>query len=226
MEEGQGEGLSHPSSITYPLFLNLSGRSVVVVGGGRVGLRKAAAALAAGSLVRVVDPVTPSLLSDPHANSAIVHIAEPYRTDHLDGASLVFAAATPEVNARVVADAKARGIWVNSATDPAAGDFILPSVVRSGALTLATSTAGAGPALARRIREKLEAEFDASFAEWVEVLQLIRPLVLAAVTDPEQRRKLLDSFADWPWLARIRVEGLDAVRKAMLDEIEDASRAP
>ena len=89
-------------------------------------------------------------------------------------------------------------------------------MVRSGRLTLAVSTGGAAPALARRVREKLEAEFDAAFAEWVAVLAEVRAVVLAEVADPARRRELLDSFADWPWLLRLRAEGADAVRSAML----------
>jgi precorrin-2 dehydrogenase/sirohydrochlorin ferrochelatase len=197
-----------------PLFLDVTGKRVVVVGGGPVGRRKAAAAAAAGAAVVVVDP-------RPLADlPGIEHVAEPYRAEHLAGARLVFAAAPPEVNARVAAEAAVRGIWVNTATDPAAGDVFVPAVVRSGGLTLAVGTGGAAPALARRVREKLEAEFDETFAEWVRLLDEARPLVLQSVADPGRRRALLDGFADWPWLARLRAEGADAVRAAMHKLIE------
>jgi precorrin-2 dehydrogenase/sirohydrochlorin ferrochelatase len=111
-------------------------------------------------------------------------------------------------------------VWVNAAAAPAAGDFALPAVVRLGDLTLAVSTGGAAPALARRIREKLEAEFDEAFAEWVRVLAEVRRDVLATIPDEARRRELLDSFADWPWLARLRTEGADAVLKAMRDALK------
>ena len=70
------------------------------------------------------------------------------------------------------------------------------------------------------VREKLAAEFDAAFAEWVGLLDEVRPLVLASVADPARRRALLDAFADWPWLARLRADGVDAVRAAMLAAIK------
>jgi precorrin-2 dehydrogenase/sirohydrochlorin ferrochelatase len=201
----------------FPVFLDLTGRRVVVVGGGSVGRRKAQAARDAGAAVVVVDPQAP-------AEPGIAHLAEPYRAEHLIGACLVFAAATPVVNARVVADAKAAGVWVNSATDPQSGDCFLPAVVRRGGLTIAVGTGGASPALARRIREKLEAEFDDAFAAWVGLLDELRPVVLATITDPDRRRELLDALADWPWLERLRAEGADAVRSAMRGIIE-AGRA-
>jgi precorrin-2 dehydrogenase/sirohydrochlorin ferrochelatase len=224
MEDESIEDLNELSRALFPIFLNLSGRLVVVVGGGRVGLRKAAALLSAGARIRVVDPATHLHLDDFQVNFSIQHISEPYRTELLDGACLAIAAATPEVNVRVVADAKARGIWVNSATDPVSGDFMLPSVVRSGDLTLAMSTSGAAPALVRRIRESLQAEFDDAFAEWVRVLGEVRPLVLTTVTDPEQRRELFDRLTEWSWLARIRLEGAETIRAKMLAEITTKRR--
>lgn len=204
----------------FPVVLNLAGRTVVVIGGGVVGMRKAAAAHAAGAIVRIVDPEK-SLGGLTHpARQDIVHIAKPYRPEHLDGAFLVFACATPSVNAQVVADANTRHILVNSATDPTNGDFTLPSVVRSGELTLAVSTRGAAPALSRRLREKFETEFDATFGDWLRVLAEVRTVVLAEVADEARRRELLDSFADWLWLARLRAEGAIVVKAAMLAAID------
>jgi precorrin-2 dehydrogenase/sirohydrochlorin ferrochelatase len=196
----------------FPVTLNLAGRLAVVVGGGAVGSRKAAAAHAAGAVVRVVDPIAAAV-------GTAQLISEPYHPDHLTGAFLAFACATPDVNGRVVADARTRGILVSSASDPTAGDFTLPSVVRSGDLTLAVATGGAAPSLSRRIREKLEGEYDAAFADWLRVLAEVRTVVLAEVPDAARRRELLDSFADWPWLARLRAEGAEAVKAAMRAQV-------
>ncbi len=194
----------------FPIILNLTSKPVVVIGGGAVGVRKALAALAAGAVVRVIDPRS-ALPLPPE----VTHLPEPYREDHLEGAALVFACATPKVNAQVVTDAHARGVLVNTATSPDEGDFTLPAVVRRGDLTLAVSTEGASPALARRIREKFEAEYDEAFAEWVRLLAEVRAEVLATVPDESRRRELLDAFADWEWLARLRAEGAEKVREAM-----------
>jgi precorrin-2 dehydrogenase/sirohydrochlorin ferrochelatase len=198
----------------FPILLNLSGKRVVVVGGGAVGLRKLAALLEAGAAVRLIDLRTPLALPP-----GVEYVAEVYRPEHLEGAAIAFACATPEVNAQVVADCGERGIWVNAASSPEEGDFALPAVVRRGELTLAVGTGGASPALARRVREKWEAEFDVAFAEWVRVLAEVRREVLATVTDEARRRELLDGFAEWSWLARLRAEGADAVLAAMSEAI-------
>lgn len=200
----------------FPILLHLQGRLLLVVGGGAVGRRKAAAARAAGAAVRVADPrPRPIDLADP----GIEWLPEPYHPRHLAGVRLAFAAATPEVNARVVADAAAAGVWVNAATGPAAGDFALPAVVRRDGFVLAVGTGGASPAFARRVREKLEAEFDEAVGRFVELLGEMRSVVQAEVGDPARRRELLDALADWAWLDRLRRDGADAVRAAMLAQV-------
>lgn len=146
---------------------------------------------------------------------------EAFTPAHLDGMRLAFACATPEVNERVVAAAKARGVWVCSASDPEAGDFVLPSVVRRGDLTFAVSTGGASPALAKRIAAGLLDEFDESYVDWVRVLGAVRRVVLAEVREPEARRRLLTAFAEPEWLERIRTAGPDVTLADMVARMRD-----
>jgi siroheme synthase-like protein len=204
----------------FPVFLNLAGERVVVVGGGAVGRRKAAAAAAAGARVRVVarEPAPEAARGEPWD-----WLAEPYHAGHLDDAVLVFAAAGTAVNATVVADARARRLWVCDASDPGRGNFLLPGVARSGRLTLAVGTGGAAPSLTRRVREKLRDEFDASFGAWVELLAELRPVVIALINDGQSRKRVFDEISDWPWLARVRRDGPDAARAAMVEVIRRAA---
>jgi precorrin-2 dehydrogenase/sirohydrochlorin ferrochelatase len=197
----------------FPLVLEVRDRLAVVVGGGRVGRRKAEALLAAGARVRLVcrEP-RPS----EERSAALDWITADYVAMQLTGAALVFAAAPVEINARVVADARARGIWVNDAADPSAGDFHLPAVVRRGDFLLAVSTGAAAPALARAVKERLELEYDDAFAAWVALLGELRDLVQARVSDSERRRALLEEFSRWEWLDRLRRDGVDRVREGML----------
>ena len=130
----------------YPLFLNLTGKLAVVIGAGAVGRRKTQALLNAGAKVRVICLETLEEDSHPH----LTRIIEPYCALHLDGAVLVFAAANPALNRQIIADAKARGIWVNCADDSGDGDFYVPATLECGAMQIAVSTGGVAPSLASR----------------------------------------------------------------------------
>lgn len=196
-------------------MVNLAHRLAVVVGGGDVGRRKIAAVLAAGGRVRVV-----ALEPSPSAMPGVEWIAEAYRKKHLIGSHLVFAAATVEVNRVVVADARALGIWVNSATEPESGDFVLPAVARRGRLTIAVGTGGASPAVARRVADRLASQFDTAFADWLDLLAEMRPMVLARVADPDRRRRLLESWADLAWPDQLRRVGKEALRDEWRAQVE------
>lgn len=142
----------------YPIFLELSGRPCLVVGGGRVALGKVTGLLTAGARVQVVSPALDAKLHELLERGEIAYSGREYEERDLDGIELVFVATdATAVNARVAADCRKRHLWVNAADDPANCDFILPSIVRKGAITLAASTSGSSPALARRLREELEA---------------------------------------------------------------------
>lgn len=204
----------------FPLFLTLTNRLGVVIGGGPVGQRKLAALLEGGAWVRLV------CLEErpPHLGSPRLEwLTQPYRDEHLVGASLVFAAATPGVNQRVVSDARSRGVWVNAADDPARGDFFVPSTLRRSEFVLAISTGGAAPGLARAVGIMLEGQFDDAFGKWVGLLSEMRPIVLATVAEPPQRRSLFERLCHWDWLERLRREDIAGVRAAMLAEIQTAA---
>ena len=153
--------------VLYPIFLDLSGRRCVVVGGGEVANRKARKLLQARARVVVISPEI-----QPDLESVAVELhRRPYREGDLEGAYLAFAATNVrEVNATVAREAKERGIPVNVADKPSDGDFALPSTLRRGRLQVAVSTGGASPTLARRIREKLEEAFEPEWAGIVEEL--------------------------------------------------------
>jgi precorrin-2 dehydrogenase/sirohydrochlorin ferrochelatase len=202
----------------FPLLLDLTGRLVVVVGGGAVGRRRAQGVRAAGGRVRLV-----CLESRPVGAEwrEVDWRTEAYQAEHLHGASLVFAAASPAVNRQVVADARRLAVWVNCCDEPAAGDFQVPAVVRSGDFVLAVSTGGAAPALARRVRQRLAADFDAAFGQWVALLAELRPLVRHQVADPGRRRAVFEELSQWHWLERLRCQDVAEVRDAMWQRIAE-----
>ncbi|MBX5491807.1 MAG: bifunctional precorrin-2 dehydrogenase/sirohydrochlorin ferrochelatase [Chloroflexi bacterium] len=141
----------------FAVGLDLRDRRCVVVGGGSVAERRTGGLLASGARVTVV---APTLVPGLEARAAAGEIAvrrRPYVEGDLAGAFLAIAATdAPEVNAAVAAEARARGVLVNVADDPARGDFIVLATVRRGDLQIAISTGGRSPALARRVREDLE----------------------------------------------------------------------
>jgi precorrin-2 dehydrogenase / sirohydrochlorin ferrochelatase len=151
--------------VLYPIFLDLSGRRCVVVGGGEVANRKARKLLQARARVVVISPeITPELES-----VAVEVHRRHYREGDLEGAYLAFAATdSREANAAVAREAKERGVPVNVADKPSDGDFALPSTLRRGRLQVAVSTGGASPTLARRIKNELEEAFGPEWAGVVE----------------------------------------------------------
>jgi precorrin-2 dehydrogenase / sirohydrochlorin ferrochelatase len=157
--------------VLYPIFLDLSGRRCVVVGGGGVADRKARKLLQARAEVVVISPEVGAELE-----SVAVEIhRRPYREGDLEGAYLAFAATNVRnVNAAVAREAKDRGIPVNVADSPSEGDFALPSTLRRGRLQVAVSTGGASPTLARRIRVELEEAFGPEWAGIVEEFERAR----------------------------------------------------
>ena len=142
----------------YPIFVEAKGRRVLVIGGGNVGAEKVRGLLNAEADITLVSPELLPELREHAEAGRIAHIARAYREADLDGGYEFVMVATDDgaINAEVAAAGKRRGIWVNAADDPANCDFILPAVVRKGKITLAASTAGTSPALARRLREELE----------------------------------------------------------------------
>jgi precorrin-2 dehydrogenase / sirohydrochlorin ferrochelatase len=141
----------------YPIFLDIGGRRAVVVGGGKVAYRKAAALLEAGASVRVIAPEFDERLRA----LGVERIEREYREGDLEGAHLAFAATDQRgINAQVARDARSRGIPVNVADAPAECDFIVPARVRRGDIQIAVSTSGTKPSLAAGIKKRIETLLD------------------------------------------------------------------
>ncbi len=144
----------------YPIYLNMHGRRCLVIGGGGVAERKLAALLEAGATPTVVSPAITDTIARWAKDRAIELIARRYQSSDLAEHEIAFVATDDgEVNAQVFSDGRRLGVWINAADDPAHCDFILPSVLRRGDLTVAVSSGGASPALSRTIREELELYF-------------------------------------------------------------------
>lgn len=199
----------------YPVLLDLAGRRCVMVGGGIIAGRRVDGLLTAGARVTVISPRLTRTLAALAAEGRIDHEAREYRDGDLDGADLAFVATDAgEVNAAVAREARARGVWINAADDPARCTFILPALVRRGDLTVAVATGGSSPALARAIREELEAYLTDDYATLAAIAAEARREVRAAgrpVTADAWRRAL------GPEVRRLIVErGRDDAKQRLL----------
>lgn len=159
----------------YPVALDLTGRSVLVIGAGAVGERKVDGLLAAAAHVTVIGPRPTARVAVLADQGRIRHLARDYRAGDLDGHDLAFVAVDDEAVSRAVAaEARARRVWVNAADDPTRCDFILPSVLRRGDLVIAVTTGGASPALARAVREGLEGVITEEYGELTALVAEVR----------------------------------------------------
>jgi siroheme synthase-like protein len=169
----------------YMACLDLTGRSVLVVGAGSVALEKVEGLLASGAEVTVVAPqVVPELLELP-----VTLIRRGYRTADLDGRFLVVAAtSTTSVNRRVFHDAEERALLCNVVDVPELCSFILPAVHRQEPIAVAVSTGGASPALAQHLRDRIAAVVRPEHAELAEKLRALRPWAKSHFATYEERK--------------------------------------
>lgn len=159
----------------YPVFWDITGKKCVVIGGGDVAARKVSRLLDCGAKVCVVSPKLVPELTRLTNDRLIEHINDDYAREQLYGATLVIGATDDEeTNAAISRDAQARGIPVNIVDDPQKCDFILPSLVERGDLTIACGTGGASPALARHLREELENIYGEEYATLINILGKLR----------------------------------------------------
>lgn len=153
---------------SYPVSLVLAGRTVLVVGGGRIALRKVRGLLAVGAIVHVIAPEVSEELA---ALDGVTVERRAFRPGDVAGTWLaVEATGDPTVAAAVAADGEAHQVWVNAADQPPACSVTLPAVVRRGPVTVAFSTAGASPALASWMRSQAEGTYGPEYGVLAELL--------------------------------------------------------
>ena len=175
----------------FPLFADLHGRRVLVVGGGAVAERKVRLLLEAGADVRLVAPEVTEWLA---GRASMEIIRETFRPEHLSGAVLAIAATDdPTVNALVAATGRERNVLVNVVDVSELSSFIVPAIVDRSPLVIAISTGGVAPVLARLVRERLESLVDASFGHLAGLLERWRGRIKAALPEVNARRRFYET---------------------------------
>lgn len=195
-----------PSGVTYyPIQLDLRGQKALVIGGGRVALRKIETLLYHGAFVSLVAREMEPVLRGYVEAGRVSYLGEVYGEDHLDGAFLVIAATDDAaLNRRVSDAARSRGLLVNAVDQPSDCNFIVPSILRRGDLTIAVSTAGKSPALAKRIRQDLEAAFGPEYETFLILMGRLRDLILTRGRGGEENHRLFHGLVHSPLLQSIR----------------------
>ncbi len=183
--------MSEPYSVPYyPVFLDLRGRSAVVVGGGSVAERKISTLLEYGADVTCIAPTITPRIDALVADGRVVHEERGYVRGDLGGAFIVVCATdSTEVNRAVYQEAEGRGCLVNVVDSPELCNFIVPSIVKRGPLQIAISTSGAAPAVAKQLRCELEQLYGPEWEDYVAFLGRMRRIVMERVVGGEAERK-------------------------------------
>jgi len=202
-----------------PIFLDVRGRSCLVVGGGPVAARKLSLLLRAGARGVVV---APHFTDELRATDGAVEFRErPFVPTDLDGMTLVIAATDDApLNARVAALASARGLPVNVVDTPALCSFIMPAVVDRSPVIAAVSSGGRAPVLTRLLRARLETLIPAAYGRLAELAGSVRGKVRERIADPVARRRFWDEALQGP-VAELALSGQERRARQLLDRLLD-----
>jgi precorrin-2 dehydrogenase/sirohydrochlorin ferrochelatase len=203
----------------YPVMLHVQGKRCVVVGGGEVALRKVTALMEHDAHVEIISPELCSELSQLAAAGAIKATLRDYESGDLQGAFVAVAAtADGTTNRQVAEEAMKRGVLVNVVDTPELCSFIIPSCLRRGAVTIAVSTGGKSPALARKIRTELEPSFGHEYGPLASMVEEVRSeLRQKGITIPgEAWQRALDLE---PLLEMLRRGQRDEAKRRLQDSL-------
>jgi uroporphyrin-III C-methyltransferase/precorrin-2 dehydrogenase/sirohydrochlorin ferrochelatase len=197
----------------FPLFADLHGRRVLVVGGGAVAERKVRLLLEAGAQVLLVAPqVTDWLASNP----AVEVRRERFRPEQFSCAVLVIAATDdPAVNAEVAATGRERNVLVNVVDVSELSSFIVPAIVDRSPLVIAVSTGGVAPVLARLVRERLESLIDGSFGQLAALLERWRSRIKASLPEVNARRRFYETVVRGQVAAMVRSQDVRGAEREL-----------
>ncbi len=202
----------------YPLFLDVTNKRCLVVGGGDVAERKVQRLLECGAHVVVIGRTMTPALEVMKKAGVVDQIHDDYDEMYIHDAFLIIGATDQdEINASISEDAKKAGVMVNIVDDPVKCDFILPSLFQRGDLTFAISTGGKSPALAKKIREELEGIYGPEYRMLVNLLGVLREKIKRKGKSSDENKCLFESLVNSDILEHIRNKDVDRVRKAVFD---------
>lgn len=209
-------------SAYYPVFVDIRGKRCVVVGGGKVAERKVSSLLKAQGEVTVISDILTNKLKELSKKGKIRHIARKFVPEDIEGAFLVVAATSDQEANRQIANSAP--FLVNVVDNPGLSNFIVPSVIRKGPLTIAVSTSGISPAFSARIRRDLERLYGRDLVPFFNHLKRLRTELLKEVTDPKLRRLILRAVASPEVIEKLQRDGLSVAKAELTKKIQGLMR--
>jgi precorrin-2 dehydrogenase/sirohydrochlorin ferrochelatase len=203
-----------------PIFVEVGDRPVLVVGGGAVALRKVEGLRKAGASVTVISPRLTARLKKLADQGALRHIERRYRPGDMGGFSLIYAATDDAaLERKLFAEAQRLGLMINVAGQPELCSFIVPASIRRGDLLVAISTAGASPALARRLRQQLELALGPEYEALVDLMGRARRRLRESLCDGRSRMRRLNALADSEIGECLRRHDLERVDRLLAEHL-------
>jgi len=202
----------------YPAYLDIRNRRCLVVGGGGVGTRKVKTLLDCGARVTIISPQVSEQLKELADDQRATIINRSYQSGDLEGVFLVIGATDDEkLNRQISRDAEKRGLLCNIADRPEICNFILPSIVHRGDLTISISTAGNSPAMAKKLRQDLEKQYGPEYADFLRLMGAVRYKLLRQAHQPEAHKNLFEQLINNGLLELIRENRIEDINSLLLN---------
>jgi precorrin-2 dehydrogenase / sirohydrochlorin ferrochelatase len=200
----------------YPLFLDISGKLCVVLGGGKVAERKVSTLLKFNARVKLISPMITKNLSKRAESGKIEFLQREYREGDLDGASLVFAATErKDVNLGIKREAEVKSIPINIVNDTTSCQFLVPSIVQKGPVTIAISTSGSLPLLSKKLRQEINSYLTEDYVKYANKIGKFRRTLKERIKDGKRRREILEEVAKTDFHEILRMD-LSQINKRFL----------
>lgn len=200
----------------YPVFLNLTDKEVLVVGGGLVAQRKVETLLQYGASISIVSRHLTPRLKELVETHRITFVGSEFTEDHLAVVFLVIAATDdPMLNHRVSLDAQERGLLINAVDQPEDCNFIVPSILRRGDLQVAISTSGKSPALARKLRQEMELQFGKEYEKLLLLMGSVREQVISRGLPQDENKRIFKKIVESDMLEAITRKDRERVKNIL-----------
>lgn len=181
----------------FPIFLDLKGKTALVVGGGNVAERKIEALLDCGAKIDIVSNELTDKLKNLVEVYGIRHLNEEFSEKHLEGVFLVIAATNDkQLNHKVSKIAKKMGLLINAVDQLPDCNFIVPSIVKRGDLLIAISTSGKSPALAQKVRKQLDTQFGSEYEDFLVLMGRVRKEILTKGLSQEENSRIFHEIVE------------------------------